>query len=277
MKIAIVTDSTADLPADLANEYKVCVIPAILIIGDKSYEDGEDISRLEFYEKLPTMAKSPTTAAPSSGKFHQCYDQLIKNGAEKIISIHVSGKLSGIINSAQAAAHPFEDKVKIIDSGQVTLGLGFQVIEAARAALEGNQIDQILDRVMNIRQRVRLVALLDTLEYLRRSGRVSWARANLGSLLQIKPLVELIDGVVYHQGEVRTRKKGIDRLLKLLSETEPYEQIAILHTNAEEDALHLADVLLPKLDNSPLIVNVTTVIGTHVGPNGLGFVVLKND
>jgi DegV family protein with EDD domain len=274
MKIAIVTDSTADLPTDLAEEYKIRVIPAILVIDGKSYEDGEDISRLEFYEKLPAMVQSPTTAAPASGKFHQCYEQLIQSGVEKIISIHVSAKLSGMINSAQAAAQHFLDKVKIVDSGQVTLGLGFQALEAARAATQGDPLDQILTRIKNIQRRVRLVALLDTLEYMRRSGRVSWARASLGSLLQIKPLVELSDGVVYRLGEVRTRKKGIERLFKLLLETGPYEQLALLHTNAEEDAVNLADVI-PNFDHTPLIVNVTTVIGTHVGPNGLGFVAIK--
>lgn len=274
MKIAIVTDSTADIPVELANDFNICVIPAILVIDDKSYEDGGDISRGEFYEKLPNMSQSPTTAAPSSGKFQQCYDQLIQSGVEKIISIHVSAKLSGIINSAQAAAQHFGDRVQIIDSGLVTLGLGFQVLEAARAAIQGDSINQIFTRIINIQSKVRLVALLDTLEYLRRSGRVSWARASLGSLLQIKPLIELKDGVVYRLGEARTRRKGVDRLLTLLQETTPYEHLALLHTNAEEDAMNLID-FIPDLSLKPLIVNVTTVIGTHVGPNGLGFVVIK--
>jgi DegV family protein with EDD domain len=274
MKIAIVTDSTADIPADLIDEYKICVIPAILVIDGKSYEDGAGISRVEFYERLPEMDSFTSTAAPSIGKFQQCYDQLIQSGVEKIISIHVSAKLSGIINSAQAAAQQFDDRVKIIDSGQVTLGMGFQVLEAAKSALKGDPLDHIIARIKDIQGRVRVVALLDTLEYMRRSGRVSWARASIGSLLQIKPLVELTDGVVYRLGEVRTRKKGIDHFLKLLKETAPYEQLALLHTNAEEDAVHLAGII-PNLDHIPLIVNVTTIIGTHVGPNGLGFVAIR--
>lgn len=276
MKIAIVTDSTADIPIDLANKYNISVIPAILVIDGKSYEDGEDISRMEFYEKLPSMAQSPTTAAPSSGTFQKCYDQLFQCGVEKIVSIHVSGKLSGIINSAQAAAQHFNGRVEILDSGQVTLGMGFQVLEAARTALQGDPFDMIMARVRNIQQKVRLVALLDTLEYLKRSGRVSWARASLGSLFQIKPLIELTNGVVFRLGEARTRKKGIERLLNILLETAPFDHLALLHTNAEEDARHLVENL-PDFDRTPLIVNVTTVIGTHVGPNGLGFVAIKSD
>lgn len=274
MKIGIVTDSTSDIPSDLAVEHNICVIPAILVIDGKSYEDGEDISRREFYKQLPTMAQSPTTAAPASGKFQQCYEQLFQNGVDKIISIHVSGKLSGIINSAQAAARHFNNRIEIIDSGQVTLGLGFQALEAANAAMQGKPVDEIIAIIKNMQKKVRVVALLDTLEYLRRSGRVSWARASLGSLLQIKPLIELSDGVVYRLGEARTRKKGITRLFNLLKETAPFEHLALLHTNAEADAVNIVDDI-PSIDHTPLIVNVTSVIGTHVGPNGLGFVAIR--
>jgi DegV family protein with EDD domain len=276
MKIAIVTDSTADLPADIVNEYQISVIPAILIIDGKSYEDGGDLSREEFYENLPGMRQFPSTAAPSSGSFQQCYDQLIQSGVERIISIHVSGKLSGIVNSAQAAAQRYGDVVKIIDSGQVTLGLGFQVLEAARAVLQNESVENIISRVEDVRRRIKLVALLDTLEYVRRSGRVSWARASLSTLLQIKPLIELTDGEIFRLGEARTRKKGIARLLEHLLSTAPYEELAILHTNAESDAIDLAHEVRSKFIRNPLIVNVTTVIGTHVGTNGLGFVAVRN-
>jgi DegV family protein with EDD domain len=264
------------LPAHLANEYNISVIPAILIIDGKSYEDGGDISRQEFYEKLPKMDRSPSTAAPSSGRFQECYERLINSGADKIISIHVSGKLSGILNSAQAAAQSFGDIVKIIDSGQVTMGLGYQVLEAAQAALQNVSVEAILNRVESIRRRVKLVALLDTLEYVRRSGRVSWTRASISSLLQIKPLLGVTDGEVHRLGEVRTRTKGINRLLEYFVETAPYEQLTILHTNAEPDAENIVNEVLPYIPFSPLIVNVTTVIGTHVGPNGLGFVGIRN-
>ena len=275
MKTAVVTDSTADLPTKLAQELEICVIPAILVIDGESYEDGEDISREDFYKQLPNMEKLPTTAAPSSGKFQECYEHLLVSGADHILSIHVAGKLSGILNSAQAAANQFGDRVRILDSGQVTLGLGFQAMEAARASLDNLPIEIILKRIYEVRQRVKVIALLDTLEYLRRSGRVSWTRASLGSLLQIKPLIELSEGQVYRLGEARTRKKGIDRLQKLLLEAAPINQLAFVHTNAEEDANYLLKEIQADLDHLPLMVHVTTVIGTHVGPNGLGFVAIR--
>lgn len=275
MKTAIVTDSVSDIPSTLVNDYKICVIPAVLVIDGQSYDDGEELSREEFYKKLPFMTNPPTTAAPPSGKFLQCYEELQKSGVDHILSIHASGKLSGIINSAQAAAYQFGNQVKILDSGQVSLGLGFQVIEAARAALDELPLDQIIARVEDVRRRLRVVALLDTLEYLKRSGRVSWTRATLGSLLQIKPLIELSDGEVHRLGEARTRKKGIDRLVRFLLDSAPLNQLALVHTDAKQDAVNLLEKTKFSTDEEPLIVHVTTVIGSHVGPKGLGFIAIK--
>lgn len=277
MKTALVTDSTSDIPLTLANLYDVCIVPAVLVIDGKSYDDGEEISREEFYERLPAMITPPTTAAPPSGKFQQCYEKLLKNEADQILSIHASGKLSGIINSAQAAAYQYGDRVRILDSGQVSLGLGFQVIVAAQAALNDLPLEQIITKVKNTRHCIRVVALLDTLEYLKRSGRVSWTRAALGSLLQIKPIIELSNGEVYRLGEARTRKKGIERLTKFLLDSVPISHLALVHTNAEQDAINLLDAIQLKLDAEPLIVHATTVIGTHVGPKGLGFIVIKKN
>jgi len=166
--------------------------------------------------------------------------------------------------------------VRVVDSLQVSLGLGFQVLEAAQAALNGLSEEAILERLNDVRRRIRLVAMLDTLEYLRRSGRVSWARAGLGSVLRIKPFVELKDGFVERAGEVRTRRKGMAHLIDILRNLGSLEKLGILHSNAPNDARQILASLSPQIPDAPLIVNVTTVIGTHVGPNGLGFVALLN-
>jgi DegV family protein with EDD domain len=272
MSIAIVTDSTADLPPELMTTRNIHVVPAILIIDGQQLEDGEGISRQEFYQRLPGMNSLPTTATPAIGKFEEIYEKVFNSGIDQIVSIHAPARLSGIFNSAQVAATKFGKKVHIVDSGQVTLGLGFQVLGAAEDAKNGLPLVDILEHVEDIRRRIHLVAMLDTLEYVRRSGRVSWAKASIGVLLQIKPFIGLKDGIVLRLGESRTRRKGIARLYELLRELGPLEHLAILHTNAESEAYQMMQEFAHQGSSHPLIVNVTSIIGTHVGPNGLGFV-----
>jgi DegV family protein with EDD domain len=272
VKIGIVTDSTSDISAELASENNISVVPAILVINGQSLEDGHGISREELYRQLPTMKVVPTTAAPSTGSFQKVYSDLFKDGIEHILSIHVASTLSGIYNSALIAAKAFGSRVQVIDSRHLTLGMGYQVLAAAEAARSGKAINEIQKTIEDIRTRIHLVAMLDTLEYVRRSGRVSWARSNLGNLLQIKPFLGINDGRVIRLGETRTRQKGILRLHQLLSDLGPLEQLAVLHTNAELDAIHFAHQFTELVKYHPLIVNVTSVIGVHVGPNGLGFV-----
>jgi DegV family protein with EDD domain len=272
VKIGIVTDSTSDIPSDLALKYDIHVVPAILIINGRSLEDGLGISREELYLELPAMKISPTTASPSSGMFQHAYESLFKKGADQIISIHVSSLLSGIYNTALIAAKAIGNRVHVIDSLHVSLGLGYQVLAAAQAASAGQTIIEIRKVVEEIRQRIHLVAMLDTLEYAYRSGRISWARSNLSAFFQIKPFLGLEDGKVVRMGETRTRHKGIDRLYQMLSELGPLEQLAILHTNAEDDAIRVVEHFKTAVKHHPLIINVTSIIGVHVGPNGLGFV-----
>jgi DegV family protein with EDD domain len=149
--------------------------------------------------------------------------------------------------------------------------LGFQVIEAAKAAKHGGSLNSILGIVKNIKQKARVFAMLDTLEYIRRSGRVSWARAKIGDLLRYKQFVEVKDGDVFSLSKVRTRKKGIQHLLSLIQQQNELTYLAILHTNAEKDAREILTQVKNRIDHQPYIINVTTAIGTHVGPNGLGF------
>jgi len=272
MSIAFVTDSTADIPADLAARRAIEVIPAIVNVDGHSYEDGTGISREEFYRLLPKLATPPTTSAPSVGSFQECYERLLRAGASTVLSFHPPDKLSGIFNAARLAAENFGERVRVLDSGQLSLGLGFQVLMAAEAVTRGAILEETLALVNSVRQRVRLAALLDTIEYVRRSGRVSWAKAMLGNLLHIQPLIGLRFGIVERMGQVRTRGQGILHLMDTLNSWGHLERLAVLHTNAEAAACLLLEELKSRVAVPPLLVNVTTVIGTHVGPNALGFV-----
>jgi len=251
-------------------QHGIQVVPAILNLGGISYEDGCGISREEFYERLPKLSVLPTTSAPSVGSFQTRYEQLFRAGASHILSFHPPDRLSGIFNAARLAAEQFGQRVRVLDSGQLSLGLGFQVLAAAEAIARGSLLDDILALVESIKGRVRVVALLDTIHYLRRSGRVSWAKAMVGELFNIRPMIELRFGVVERLAQVRTRSQGISRLTEALNSWGPLERLAILHTNAEIAARQLLEDLKPKLPVPPLVVNVTTVIGTHTGPNSLG-------
>ncbi|MEZ0396719.1 MAG: DegV family protein [Anaerolineales bacterium] len=271
MDIGLVTDSTADIPADLQARYGIEVVPNLINIEGKSYADGVDITREQFYEWLPRLNPPPTTSAPSVGAFQQRYEKLFRAGAAHVLSIHPPNNLSGVFNAARLAAQEFESRVHVIDSGQLSLGIGFQVLAAAEAIARGVLLKDVLTVIESVRRRVRVAALLDTIEYVRRSGRVSWARAMIGSLLHLQPLIELRYGVVHRLGQARTRLQGVERLIETLDSWGPLERLAVLHTNAENAARHLVEKVKHRVAGLVLVVNVTTAIGTHVGPNGLGF------
>jgi DegV family protein with EDD domain len=272
MRTAVVTDSTSDLPKEVLSAYQIHSIPAILIIDGQSLVDGVGITREQFYQQLPTMKTHPSTATPSSGAFEEAYRQLLNHGVDHIVSLHPPAKLSGVYNSALVAAKRFGSRVTVLDSGSVTLSLGFQAIAAAEAASQDLPLDQILAKIASTRERTHLLAMLDTLEYVRRSGRVSWAGASLGTVLQIKPFLTIKDGDVLRLGQARTRHKGLERLYASLEKLGKLERLAILHTAAEADARQMHREFSAQAKTETLIVNVTTVIGTHVGPNALGFV-----
>lgn len=274
MKIAVVTDSTADVSPAEARELNISVIPAILVIDGKEYQDGSGISREEFYNNLPGFNPPPTTAAPSIGMFTQIYQRLLDQNFDQIVSVHVASALSSMHSAAQIAAEGFNDLVTVVDSGQLSMGLGFQVLAAARAAAQNpvtKSIAPILDAVRSVQRRVKVFAMLDSMEQLRRSGRVSWMQAGLGAILQVKLFVELKDGQVLRLGEARTRKKALQRLAAMLQGLGTLDQLSILHANAPEDAQAMAERFPLPNQQLPSIRNVTTIIGTHVGVNALGF------
>ena len=277
MSIGIVTDSTSDLPQYLIDQHGIQVVPAILILEGKEYRDGEGLSREEFYIRLPGFKTPPTTAAPSIGEFATRYQRLFENGCDRIISIHAAGPLTSMVGTAQQAAKEFDGRVTVVDSLSLSLGLGFQALAAAEAADQG--LEAALAAIESTRGRLHLFAALDTLEYVRRSGRVPAAITILGSLLSIKPIIELTEGQVKAISAVRTTKQANERMMSFMRQGGKLERLAILHSCAEARAHGFLNELMREMNQSLprdiLLVNVTTVIGTHVGPNALGFAAVR--
>lgn len=269
--VKIVTDSTADIPEGLAAELGITIVPCNVHFGLETYRDGIDLSKEEFYAKLKTSSALPTTSAPAVGLFEATYRELV-NETDQILSIHLASTLSAIYNSACLGAEAVSDvEITLIDSGQVSMGLGWLVVSAARAAQQGQSLAQIVTLVENMMPRVRVFAALDTLEYLQKGGRVGKAVAVLGALFNIKPLIEVRDSTVLPLERVRTRRRSVQRLIELTTELGPLAELAVLHSNAPQEAQRLAEELsfLHPLERI-LIAEVGVIIGTHVGPNALG-------
>ncbi|HQN45316.1 MAG TPA: DegV family protein [Anaerolineaceae bacterium] len=272
MTVRIVTDSTCDLPADIINKYRISVIPLYINVGSQGYLDGIDITRQEFYQKLPVFPTQPTTAVPSAQKFHSVYTALADEGATDVLSIHISTALSAIHNVAQVAAQEVTStRVTVMDSRQLSLGTGFLVELAARLAEAGHSLEQIVSALNEQIKRTYVFAALDTLEFLRRSGRMNRFLANFGTLLQIKPILRMHDGKPETE-KVRTRDRALHRVVEILRSLGALERIAIVHTNAHERVTQLralAADLLPAEDIWTM--DITPVIGAHIGPGAIGF------
>ena len=277
MKLGIVTDSTSDIPAYLAEQHGIKVVPTILILNGQEYADGTSISREDFYTRLPLLETPATTAAPSIGDFAKAYETLFSQGCDHIVSIHAASQLTTIVNVARQAASDFPDKVTCVDSGSLSLGLGFQVIAAAENIDLG--LKAVLDVIESTRGRLQVTAALDTMEYLKRSGRVPKVVAALGGILSIKPIIELLDGEVKPIGAVRTTNQADERIFDFLLGEGELERLAILHTNAEPRVKLLLNKVMDQARKSMprdiLLVNVTAIIGTHLGPNGIGFAAIR--
>jgi len=273
MTIRVVTDSTCDLPAPIVAEYGITVVPCYVNMADKSYLDGVELTREEFYERLPRCNPPPTTSAPGIKTFVQVYEQLAAEGASEIISVHISAKLSNIVNVARLATQATDVVlVTAIDSGQLTIGTGLSALEAARAATAGRSMADIAAQVKEKATRVHTVAFADTLEYLRRSGRLSQFQYILGSLLKIKPLLTMHNDVI-DMDKTRTRKRALEWLIDTVSDMGPLEELILVHTHAPEQAEALrqqAQHLLPA-GKPTLAIDVTPALGAHLCPGTLGF------
>jgi DegV family protein with EDD domain len=274
MSIGIVTDSTCDIPPETAAELGIVVVPAYVNIGEESYLDGVELSRADFYECLPSYSSPPTTAAPPPGAFTSAYDQLADQGVTEILSIHVASSLSGMLNAARLGAQDATGvQVTLFDSQQLTMGLGLLAISAAKQAAAGNTMAEIVALLDDLVTRTYILGVLDTLTYLRRSGRVNWAQFGIGTLLRIKPLLHVYMGQVEMPERVRTSKRAIQRLLELAADLGPLQQLALLHTYATEEELRAfreKTAFLNPVGPPPSAVELTPALGAHLGPGGLG-------
>lgn len=272
MDIRIVTDSTCDLPASIVEKHGITVIPLHIQHGGQTFLDGVNLTREEFYLKLPAFRPSPTTAAPSPEVFKEAWDKLAEAGAKAILSIHISERLSATINSARIAAGQFTRiPVTVLDSSQLSLGMGFIVEKAAQMAKLGHKMEDIIANLAEVMKRTYVFASLKTLEYLRRSGRMNFALARFGELLQIKPLLHMNQGnATAHR--TRTQSKATTRLFEWLEQYAPYERLAIVHAGVQKDADEMLQRIKQYLPHDDIpIVQITPVLGAHLGVGALGF------
>lgn len=272
MTLRIVTDSTCDLPTEIVDRYQITVIPIYIHIGNQSYRDQIDITREQFYSQLPDYPTPPMTAVPSPELFEQTYRSLIADGATEILSIHISAGLSTILDQARIAAQAVDEvPINLFDARQLTLGTGYSVLKAAELAAQRMSSDQILSVLKDQVLRTHVFAVADTLEYLRRSGRVSSLVSGIGNLLRIKPLLKMYDGAAVSE-KVRTQRKAFERIVELIEGLGAMERLDLVHTNALEraNALYKEIKHLCPAGHTPLTVRVTSVIGAHVGPGTFG-------
>lgn len=268
-EVQVITDSSTDVPPDVARRLGITVIPCLVRFGRKFYREGVDLTPQAFYALL---RKTPVaTSQPAVGVFEEIYRQAAERGRQ-IISIHSAGKLSGIYNAACSAARCLPQAViEVVDSHSATLGAGLLSVAAAEAAQRGESLAAIADKVRNMVGRVRVFAVLDTLDYVRRGGRVTWALAIVGSLLSIKPLVMLREGQVDLLERPRTLSAALRRLVDRVGELGALEQMWVLHTRAPEAAERLADMLAGIFPREQMaIAEAGVAIAAHAGPGAVG-------
>jgi DegV family protein with EDD domain len=276
-KVAIVTDSTAYIPAELLRSYDVKVVPLQVIWGEQTFRDNVDITPAEFYDRLPKVKAHPTTSQPSPAAFKDIYEPLLAEGFD-ILSVHISAKLSGTIDSATQAKQLLPGAaIEIVDSMSTSLCLGFPVLAAARAAAQGSSLAECKAIAEQGIKNTGVLFAVNTLEYLRKGGRIGGAQAFLGTALNLKPILEVRDGRIEAVERVRTMNKAIDRLLELAAERIGSRRpisLAVVHAAAPE----AADALLARLrtlysvsDVSEAVISpVSPTLGVHVGPGTLG-------
>ncbi len=278
MPVKVVTDSTSDIPADMAEGLGITVVPLNVNFGTETFKDNVTLSADEFYTRLTGGGTLPTTSQPSPGDFVEVYDRL---GAEAdgIVSVHLSARESGTYNSAvQARAETrAECPIEIVDSEQFSMGLGMIAMTAARAANEGAGVEEVAAAAIEAKTRSECVCMFETLDYLVKGGRVGRAQGLVGSLLNIKPMIIIRGGRVDKLAKVRTFAKSVARLKETARDFAPLESLAVLYSTTPEAAQALAgdlsDLLPPGAE--PYIARFGPVIGTYTGPGALGIGILR--
>ena len=273
MSIAIVTDSTSDLPKDVIEKHGITVVPLNVRFGMEEFKDGIDIDNDEFYRRLQIESELPTTSQPSLGDFIEVYRSLIAEH-DGIVSIHISGKLSQTINSAVQGARDVDsdgEKIKPIDTGQATIPLGLIVIEAANAAASGADLAGVVEAVHDAMDRARFYGMVDTLEYLVKGGRIGRVKGFIGGLLKVTPIITLEDGESSPVTSPRTRRKALAKLKELVEEAAPLDQLAVHYSTEPEEIERLAaDLAHLAPEGGVMISQIGAVVGTYAGPGSLG-------
>ena len=276
--VAIVTDSTADLPSQLARTRSITVVPLTLHFEGRSLLDGVDIKPSEFYRKLPNATTHPTTSQPSPARFAEAYGALLANHAE-VVSLHISEKLSGTYASAVQGAEMTDPKrVHVVDSELVSMSLGLLTLAASVIASQGADANAIVERVSAMRDQVHTYFSVATLEFLRRGGRIGRASALLGSVLQVKPVLCIRDGLVTPLERVRTFDRALSRVVELTREVDRGKGLCVIvgHADAEADAERVARELEP-VTETLMIQPLGPVVGAHAGPGVVGVGVYPAD
>lgn len=271
-KIRFITDSTCDIPAEYIERFQIAVVPCFINYGGSSYaDDGIELVREDYYDKLPSLRPFPTTSAMPPALVEQAVGEALSE-ADHVIAVTASSKLSGVNNAFRLGMQKFpQDRVTLIDSLSTTLGLGWQVIIGAETAAETGEVEHVVETIARVREAQRVYAALGTLEFLHRGGRVGWAAAGIATLLQIKPIIEVRDGEVHSLARVRTFRRALDEMIGRLRALGPLDRLGILYA-ADHDAAHeLYDRIRDIAPADTVYVRINPAVGTHIGPEGLGF------
>jgi len=271
MTVRVVSDSTCDVPAPLMAELGISIVPLTVRFGDEELLDGVDITSEQFFRRLQREQATPSTAAPAPGQFREVYERLVAEGATAIVSIHISGKLSATLEAATVAAEGLSVPVLLVDSKLFSLATGIGVIEAAKAAQAGSTAEQVKAVAEDTFRRTQVFVTLETLEYLRRGGRLSRGQELVGTLLKVKPILSAIDGEVVAIGRIRTKQKAVEDILSRLADLRPWAYGFAVHATTPEDLAYVSDRYRGFSPETALVTGrMTPVIGVHAGPGGLG-------
>jgi DegV family protein with EDD domain len=278
-RVAIVTDSASDLPLDVASSKGITVVPLVVSFGSDSFKAGTELSTADFWRRMTAPdAPMPTTAASSPGDFRAAFEQAFVDGAEAVVSINVAGTLSGTLKAAQIGRDMLPDReIHVVDSGTASMGVGMLALMAAEMAETGSTADAIARTIEDRSKDVDLYVALDTLEYLKRGGRISGAQAAIGTLLSVKPIITVRDGLVHTADKPRTSGKARARIKELLT-ARPVERVAVLYTPPADGDAFRAEVLDAyggAVDAARVSVSpVGPSVGPHLGPGCVGAIVL---
>ncbi len=281
--VRVVTDSISDVPQPLADELGIIVVPTTFSFGQATYREGVDMTREEFYTRLTSARVLPTTAAPGAGVFADAYRTMVQQNQEAgvplegIVSLHPPTHLSGLYNAAYAGSGMVEGvRVEVIDTGQISMAMGWQAVAAARAASKGCSLQEIVAALRAMRRRSYLLAAVETLDWAARSGRVNRLVAAMGNLLAVKPLLRMYDGELTLAERVRTRTRQLERMIEMVVALAPFAHVAVVHARAAEVAQRMVERMSQVHAREGIVVSeISSTLGTYAGPGACGIAVVQ--